>query len=81
MPDPTPGRSLVTRRVLRDLVRNATLGVYGVSDVRSHGPAGRLVDRLGIGRGGVSLHGVDGLDMDLHVVVASSTAASPTIGT
>jgi uncharacterized alkaline shock family protein YloU len=67
---PIPGRSLVTRRAVRDVVRNAALGVYGVSDLRSHGRFGPLLDRLGIGRQGIGLvlHGE--LAVDLHLTVA-----------
>jgi len=67
---PIPGRSLVTRRALRDVVRNAALSVYGVSGLRSHGPFGEVVDRLGIGRKGIGL-ALDGeLAIDLHLTVA-----------
>ena len=57
---PTPGRSLVTGRALRDIVRTATLGSYGVTGFAG-GPVGRLID-LGYGRaimtGGSVLAGV-----------------------
>jgi uncharacterized alkaline shock family protein YloU len=68
---PVPGRSLVTKRAIRDLVRNAVLGVYGVSELRSHTLPGRLLDLAGIGRNGIGLR-VDGtLAIDLHLTVAS----------
>lgn len=68
---PVPGRSLVTRRAIRDIVRNATLGVYGVSELRSHTWMGRLLDLVGIGRKGIGLD-LDGtLAIDLHLTVAS----------
>jgi len=67
---PIPGRSLVTRRALRDVVRNAALSVYGVSGLRSHGAFGELVDRLGIGRKGVGLSMDGELAIDLHLTVA-----------
>jgi uncharacterized alkaline shock family protein YloU len=68
---PVPGRSLVTRRAIRDLVRNAVLGVYGVSELRSHTLPGRLLDLVGIGRNGIGLD-LDGtLAIDLHLTVAS----------
>ena len=41
MPDePTPGRALVTRRAIADIVRNATLGSYGVAGFAGAGPSG-----------------------------------------
>ena len=67
---PIPGRSLVTRRALRDVVRNAALGVYGVSGLRSHGPFGEVIDRLGIGRRGIGLSMDGELAIDLHLTVA-----------
>jgi uncharacterized alkaline shock family protein YloU len=68
---PIPGRSLVTRRAIRDIVRNAVLGVYGVSELRSHSLPGRLLDAAGIGRRGIGLD-LDGtLAVDLHLTVAS----------
>ena len=39
--NPTPGRSLVTRRAVVDIVRAATLGSYGVTGFAG-GPIGRL---------------------------------------
>jgi uncharacterized alkaline shock family protein YloU len=40
LPDePTPGRALVTRRAIADIVRSVTLGAYGVAGFRA-GPAG-----------------------------------------
>jgi uncharacterized alkaline shock family protein YloU len=41
MPDePTPGRALVTRRAIADIVRNVTLGAYGVAGFAGAGPSG-----------------------------------------
>jgi uncharacterized alkaline shock family protein YloU len=67
---PIPGRSLVTRRALRDVVRNAALGVYGVSGLRGHGPFGGLLDALGLGRKGIGLDLHGPLTLDLHLTVA-----------
>src|SRR6187455_528320 len=50
--DPVPGRSLVTKRAIRDLVRSATLSVYGVSGFTGGGPIGRLLERLGLAHPG-----------------------------
>ena len=51
MPDePTPGRALVTRRAIADIVRNVTLGSYGVAGFSGAGPAGlRISLRGGLG--------------------------------
>ncbi len=67
--DPVPGRSLVTRRAIRDLVRTATLSTYGVSGF-SGGPVGRLLERLGIAHPGLRLDIGDGLAVDLDLTVA-----------
>jgi uncharacterized alkaline shock family protein YloU len=66
---PTPGRSLVTGRALRDIVRTATLGSYGVTGFAG-GPLGRLIDRLGLGTPGLAVRVDDGLEIDLDITVA-----------
>ncbi len=48
----TPGRSIVTRRALVDIVRTATLGSYGVTGFAG-GPVARLLERLGIAQPGI----------------------------
>ena len=48
----TPGRSIVTRRAVVDIVRTATLGSYGVTGFAA-GPAGRLLERLGLAQPGI----------------------------
>jgi uncharacterized alkaline shock family protein YloU len=50
--NPTPGRSLVTRRAVIDVVRAATLGSYGVTGFAG-GWVGRLQERLGLGQPGI----------------------------
>ena len=50
--NPTPGRSLVTRRAVVDIVRAATLGSYGVTGFGG-GWTGRLRETLGLGQPGV----------------------------
>jgi uncharacterized alkaline shock family protein YloU len=69
--DPVPGRSLVTRRAMRDLLRAATLSVYGVSGFAGGGPLGRLLDRAGVAHPGLRLE-VDGdaVRVELHLTVA-----------
>jgi len=64
-----PGRSLVTRQAVVDLVRTATLGSYGVT-----GFAGRLderlLGRLGLAQPGMAVHLGDEIDIDLDLTVA-----------
>ena len=64
----TPGRSLVTRRAVGDIVRAATLGSYGVTGFAGGGLLGGLLERLGLGQTGihVSFHdeGTDGVPPD-----------------
>jgi uncharacterized alkaline shock family protein YloU len=66
---PTPGRSLVTGRALRDIIRTATLGSYGVTGFAG-GPLGRLIDRLGLGTPGLVVRVDDGIDIELDLTVA-----------
>jgi uncharacterized alkaline shock family protein YloU len=68
--DPIPGRSLVTRRAMRDLVRTATLSVYGVSGFAGGGPLGRLLERLGVAHPGLRLELDDTLRVELSLNVA-----------
>jgi uncharacterized alkaline shock family protein YloU len=65
----TPGRSLVTRRAVVDIVRAATLGSYGVVGLTGGGPAGWLADRLGLGRRGIGVELESGLTIELDLVV------------
>jgi uncharacterized alkaline shock family protein YloU len=65
-----PGRSLVTTRAIRDLVRSATLSVYGVSGFAGGGPVGRLLERAGLGHPGLRVRVDGGLVVDLHLTVA-----------
>ena len=56
----TPGRSLVTRRAVVDIVRTATLGSYGVSGFAGGGVVGGLLERMGLAQPGVRVSfGVD----------------------
>lgn len=66
---PTPGRSLVTGRALRDIVRTATIGSYGVTGFAG-GPAARLIERLGLGQPGLVVRLDDGIDIELDLTVA-----------
>jgi uncharacterized alkaline shock family protein YloU len=65
-----PGRSLVTRRAVRDLVRNAALSVYGVTGLAGGGPVTPVLEWLGVPHPGLRL-AMDGtLIVELHLTVA-----------
>jgi uncharacterized alkaline shock family protein YloU len=66
---PTPGRSLVTRRAVVDLVRTATVGSYGVTGFAGR-PLDRLLGRLGLTQPGIAVHIDDELDIELDLLVA-----------
>ena len=65
----TPGRSLVTRQAVVDLVRTATLGSYGVTGFAGR-PLERLLDRLGLAHSGIAVDLGDALDIELDLTVA-----------
>lgn len=48
----TPGRSIVSRRAVIDIVRTATLGSYGVTGFAG-GIVGRLLERVGFTQPGI----------------------------
>jgi uncharacterized alkaline shock family protein YloU len=64
-----PGRSLVTRRALVEVIRTAALGSYGVTGFAG-GPLGRLRGRLGLGQPGVHLRLGERLEIELDLTVA-----------
>ena len=66
---PTPGRSLVTRRALIDLIRAATLGSYGVTGFAAS-PFERLLGLVGLRQPGIGLRLDDGLEVELDLTVA-----------
>jgi uncharacterized alkaline shock family protein YloU len=68
--EPLPGRSLVTRRATRDLVRTAVLSVYGVTGFAGGGPVGRVLQRLGLAQPGIHLELEPELVVDLRLTVA-----------
>ena len=70
MSAPMPGRSLVTRRAIRDLVRTAVLSTYGVTGFSGGGPLGRVLERLGIAHPGLRLAVGEALTVDLDLSVA-----------
>jgi uncharacterized alkaline shock family protein YloU len=55
----TPGRSIVSRRAVVDIVRTATLGSYGVTGFAG-GMVGRLLERLGFSQPGIRVSFADG---------------------
>ena len=69
----TPGRSIVTRRAVVDIVRTATLGSYGVTGFGG-GLVGRLLERLGLAHPGIrvvlSNGAAQGISIDLDLTVA-----------
>ncbi len=67
---PTPGRSLVSRRAVVDIVRSATLGSYGVIGFAGGGLIGRLGERLGLAPRGLHVRLSDGLTIELDLIVA-----------
>ena len=67
--DPTPGRSLVTRRALIDMIRAATLGSYGVTGFAAS-PFERLLGVVGLRQPGIGLRLDDGLEIELDLTVA-----------
>jgi uncharacterized alkaline shock family protein YloU len=71
VPDrPLPGRSLVTRRAVVDIVRSAVVTSYGVIGVDAR-PLERLLGRLGLREPGIRVRLHRGLEIDLHLTVAS----------
>ena len=66
---PTPGRSLVTRQAVLDLIRTATLGSYGVTGFAA-GPIERVLGRLGFAQPGIGLRLDAGLEVELDLTIA-----------
>ena len=67
--DPTPGRSVISRRAIADIVRAATLGSYGVTGFAGGLPS-RVLSALGIRQTGLRLGLRAGLDIRLDLIVA-----------
>ena len=68
--EPIPGRSLVTKRAVRELVRTAVLSVYGVSGFAGGGRLGLLLDRARFGNPGCRVAITPALAVDLDLLVA-----------
>ena len=66
---PTPGRSLVTRQAVLDLIRTATLSSYGVTGFAA-GPLQRLLGRIGFAQPGIRLRLDADLEIELDLTVA-----------
>jgi uncharacterized alkaline shock family protein YloU len=66
---PTPGRSLVTRRAILDIVHAAALGSYGVTGLAAN-PVQRALASVGLARPGVRLDLHRGIQLDLDLTVA-----------
>jgi len=67
----TPGRSIVSRRAVIDIVRTATLGSYGVTGFAG-GVVGRLLERLGFSQPGIRVSFVDGRLTETPTATAAS---------
>jgi len=65
----TPGRSLVTRRAIIDIVRDTTLNSYGVTGFAASGVE-RLLGRLGFAQPGIDVRLAGGLSIALGLTVA-----------
>lgn len=75
MPDraertPAPGRTLVRRRAVAEIVRAAVLGSYGVTGLSAPNPLGRIPGWLRAGVPGIRVAVDDGLSVDVYVTVA-----------
>lgn len=66
---PLPGRSLVTRRALVDMIRAATLGSYGVTGFAAS-PFERLLGGLGLRQPGIHVRLDHELEVELDLTVA-----------
>src|SRR5512141_2511856 len=64
-----PGRSLVTRRALVDMIRAATLGAYGVTGFDAS-LLERLLGWLGLRQPAIRLRLDEGIDIELDLTVA-----------
>ncbi len=65
-----PGRSLVSRRAVLDIIRPAVTNSYGVIGFADSGLRGRFLRALGLGEPGIGLSLRDGIAIDLYLTVA-----------
>lgn len=68
--EPIPGRSLVTRRAVRELVRSAVLSAYGVAGFAGGGRIGRILGRAGLASPGCRVTLGPTLAVELDLLVA-----------
>jgi uncharacterized alkaline shock family protein YloU len=66
---PTPGRSLVTRHAVVDIVRTATLGSYGVTGFAAD-PFTRVLGFLGLAQPGLTVRIGHRLEVELDLDIA-----------
>jgi uncharacterized alkaline shock family protein YloU len=66
----TPGRSLVSRRALLDIVRTATLGSYGVTGLAGAGWLNALAGLVGLPPRGIKVALAEELAIELDLAVA-----------
>ena len=69
-PPSTPGRAFVSRRAVIDLVRNATLGSYGVTGFAGSTWWERLGEIVGLPPRGIAIQLGDEIAIDLDLTVA-----------
>jgi len=65
-----PGRSVVTRRAITDIVRSAVLGSYGIAGFASPRPVDHLIRWLRLDEPAIRVRYDDGLRVTVHVRVA-----------
>jgi uncharacterized alkaline shock family protein YloU len=70
MEDRVPGRSLVTRRAIIDIIRPAVVGSYGVTGLVGRSLGERLLGRLGLAEPGINVSLGEDLTIDLYLTVA-----------
>jgi uncharacterized alkaline shock family protein YloU len=66
---PAPGRAVVTRRAVTDIIRTAVLGCYGVAGFATPDPWGYVVRWMGLGEPGIRID-LDDLRVELRIRVA-----------
>ena len=68
--DAPPGRSIVTKRAVIDLIRTATLGSYGVTGFSDPTFVARAIRWVRRAPAGIRLRLAPGLEIDLWITVA-----------
>jgi uncharacterized alkaline shock family protein YloU len=67
--NPLPGRSLISRQAVVDLIRTATLGSYGVTGFAAD-PIERVLGMLGLAQPGIRIRLDTALEIELDLTVA-----------